>query len=76
METHKDKVEDDSAKLEQVSHKDALKVTITLHHFLLQYENTTTHIFNIVRRVRDDIEGDIDLKKKQTTLDSYFQKSV
>ncbi|KAM3307460.1 hypothetical protein P3S67_009203 [Capsicum chacoense] len=73
METHKeDEVEDDSVELEQVSRKDALKATITLHHFLLQYEKTTPDIINAVRRVRDEIQGDIDFKKKQTTLDSYF----
>ena len=37
MKTHKeDEVEDDSVKLEQVSLKDILKVTIILHHFILQ----------------------------------------
>ncbi|KAM3304556.1 hypothetical protein P3S67_011422 [Capsicum chacoense] len=77
METHKeDEVEDDSVELEQVSRKDALKATITLHHFLLQYEKTTPDILNAVRRIRDEIQGDIDFKKKQTTLDSYFQKPV
>ncbi|KAM3287572.1 hypothetical protein P3S67_021002 [Capsicum chacoense] len=77
METHKeDEVEDDSVELEQVSRKDALKATITLHHFLLQYKKTTPDILNAVRRVRDEIQGDIDFKKKQTTLDSYFQKPV
>ena len=42
MENDKeDKVEDDSSILEPISRKDALKATISIHIFLLQYENTT-----------------------------------
>ena len=56
METYKeDEIEDDSVKLEQILRKNILKATITLHHFLLQYEKTTHDILNTVRRVRDEI---------------------
>lgn len=47
----KSKVEDDSVDLEQVSRKNALKETITLHHFLLQYENYTLDFLNALIKV-------------------------
>ena len=70
-----DEVEDDSSILESISHKDALKATITLHNFLLQYENSTPELLNALRRVRGEVQGDINFKKKQVALESYFTKT-
>ena len=75
MENDKeDEIEDDSSVLKPVSRKDALKATITLHNFLLQYENTTPELLNALKKVRDETQGDINFKRKQVTLDSYFTK--
>lgn len=49
-------VEDNSFVLEPVLRKDALKTTITLHNFLLQYENTTPKLLNALRKVKDEVQ--------------------
>ena len=54
-----DEVEDDRSVLESVLHKDALKTTITLHNFLLQCKNSTPKLLNALRKVRDEVQGDI-----------------
>ncbi|KAJ0027930.1 hypothetical protein Pint_35064 [Pistacia integerrima] len=54
-----DEVEEDSSVLELVSCKDAPKATITLHTFLLQYENTILQLLNTLRKVRDEVQEDI-----------------
>jgi ribosome-associated translation inhibitor RaiA len=69
------KVENNNYMLESVAHKDALKATITLHNFLLQYENTTLDLFNALRKVRDEIQKTINFKRKQVSLESYFTKA-
>ncbi|WRX26118.1 hypothetical protein QQP08_018605 [Theobroma cacao] len=59
-----DEVKDDSFILEPVSCKDTLKATITLYNFLLKYENTTPELFNALKKVRDEVQGDINFKRK------------
>jgi hypothetical protein len=59
-----DEVENDSSILEPVSHNDALKTIITLNNFVLQYEDTTLELLNILRKVREENQGDIDFKRK------------
>ena len=46
----RNEVEDNSYVLKPISHKDALKTTITLHNFLLQYENTKLKLLNALRK--------------------------
>jgi ribosome-associated translation inhibitor RaiA len=70
-----DKVENNNYMLESVARKDVLKATITLHNFLLQYENTTLDLFNALRKVRDEIQKTINFKRKQVSLESYFTKA-
>jgi ribosome-associated translation inhibitor RaiA len=70
-----DKVENNNYILESVARKDVLKATITLHNFLLQYENTTLDLFNALRKVRDEIQKTINFKRKQVSLESYFTKA-
>jgi hypothetical protein len=46
----RNEVEDNSYVLKPISYKDALKTTITLHNFLLQYENTKLKLLNAPRK--------------------------
>ena len=46
----RNEVEDNSYVLKPISHKDALKTIITLHNFLLQYENTKLKLLNALRK--------------------------
>jgi len=69
-----DNVEDDNHVLEYALHKNALKATITLHNFLLQYENSIFELLNALGKVTDEIQGDMNFKKKQVPLESYFTK--
>ncbi|XVF53525.1 hypothetical protein PTKIN_Ptkin05aG0105900 [Pterospermum kingtungense] len=68
-----DEVEDDSFAIEPVSRKEAFKAVMTLNKFLLQYENTTSELLTMLRKVGDEIQGEINFKKKQTTIQSYFK---
>ena len=59
-----DEVEDNSSTLEPVSRNEAILATITLNNFLLQYKNTIPELLNALRKVTDEIERDINFKKK------------
>jgi ribosome-associated translation inhibitor RaiA len=59
-----DKVENNNYMLESVARKDVLKATITLHNFLLQYENTTLDLFNALRKVRDEIKKKLSISRE------------
>ena len=59
-----DEVEDDSFTLKLVSCRNALLATITLNNFLIQHEKTTLDLFNVLRKVKDQIQEDINFKKK------------
>jgi hypothetical protein len=50
----KDEVEDDNYIIKFVSCKDALKISITLHNFLLKLEKLHQSFFNILRKVIDE----------------------
>ena len=69
-----DEVEYDTVPLEPITRKEALIVSRTLHNFLVQFENTTLEILDAIRKVRDELYLDLNFKKKQTTLESYFTK--
>lgn len=71
-----DEVKDHSSTMEQVSRKEALKVVMmTFNNFQLQYKKTTQKLLTMLRKVRDEIQGNINFKKKQTTIESYFRKA-
>ena len=67
-----DEAEDDTVPLEPVTRKKALVASRTLHNFLVQFENTTPELLDIIRKVRDELQ--VDSSKKKTTIESYFTK--
>ncbi|KAK4391766.1 hypothetical protein Sango_1954400 [Sesamum angolense] len=69
-----DEAEDDTIPLEPITRKETLSATTTLHNFLLQLENSTPEHLDAVKKVRDDIQLDLNFKKNQVTIDSYFSK--
>ncbi|KAL0366888.1 UNVERIFIED_CONTAM: hypothetical protein Sradi_3578900 [Sesamum radiatum] len=54
-----DEIEDYSILLEPVTRKGALSVTTTLHNFLLQLENSTLEHLVAIKKVRDEIQLDL-----------------
>ncbi|KAL0296138.1 UNVERIFIED_CONTAM: hypothetical protein Sradi_6665900 [Sesamum radiatum] len=54
-----DEVEDDSIPLEPVTRKEALSATTTLHNFLLQLENSTSEHLAAIKKVRGEIQLDL-----------------
>ncbi|KAJ8534953.1 hypothetical protein K7X08_016681 [Anisodus acutangulus] len=69
-----DEAEDDSIPLEPVTRKEALSATTTLQNFLLQLENSTPELLAAIKKVRDEIQLDLNFKKNQVTIDSDFSK--
>lgn len=66
-----DDAEDDSIPLEPITRKEAFGAIITLQNFLLQFENTTPELLSAMRKIRDEIQLDLNFMKKQTTIDFY-----
>ncbi|KAL0327946.1 UNVERIFIED_CONTAM: hypothetical protein Scaly_2227200 [Sesamum calycinum] len=62
-----DEAEDDSILLELVTRKEALSAATTLHNFLLQLENSTSEHVAAIKKVRDEIQLDLNFKKKSST---------
>ncbi|CAJ2662948.1 unnamed protein product [Trifolium pratense] len=54
--------------------KEALMASNTLHNFMIQYKNTTPQLLDAIRKVRDELQTDLNFKGKQTTIESYFNK--
>ncbi|GJX36853.1 hypothetical protein Tco_0248410, partial [Tanacetum coccineum] len=69
-----DEEDDESSTMEPPSRNEAIKAAITLNNFLLSYEKTTPEVLTMLRKIRDEIQGEIDLKKKQKTIESFFKK--
>ncbi|KAJ9550069.1 hypothetical protein OSB04_022612 [Centaurea solstitialis] len=53
---------------------EAIKAAITLNNFLLSYEKTTPEVLTMLKKIRADIQGEIDFNKKQKTIESFFKK--
>ncbi|AES87014.1 hypothetical protein MTR_4g019100 [Medicago truncatula] len=68
--------EDDTVSLEPVTRKEALMASNTLHNFMIQYKNTTPQLLDAIRKVRDELQTDLNFKGKQTTIESYFNKLI
>ncbi|KAG4909094.1 hypothetical protein JHK87_055210 [Glycine soja] len=66
--------EDDKVSLEPVMRKEALVASNTLHNFMIQYKNTTPELLDAIRKVRDELQIDLNFKGKQTTIESYFNR--
>ncbi|XP_049357088.1 CENP-B homolog protein 2-like [Solanum verrucosum] len=62
-----DEVKDDTITLEQVTRKEALIASRTLHNFMIQFEKTTPELLDAIRKVRDELQQDLNLKKKKKT---------
>ncbi|GJT67396.1 hypothetical protein Tco_1018876 [Tanacetum coccineum] len=69
-----DEEDDESSTMEPPSRNEAIKAAITLNNFLLSYEKTTPEVLTMLRKIRDEIQGEIDFNKKQKTIDSFFKK--
>ncbi|GJX88346.1 hypothetical protein Tco_0340360 [Tanacetum coccineum] len=69
-----DEEDDESSTMEPPSRNEAIKAAITLNNFLLSYEKTTPEVFTMLRKIRDEIQGEIDFNKKQKTIESFFKK--
>lgn len=54
--------EDDTVSLEPVTRKEALMASNTLHNFMIQYKNTTPQLLDAIRKVRDELQTDLNLK--------------
>ncbi|CAN1148878.1 hypothetical protein LINPERPRIM_LOCUS38363 [Linum perenne] len=67
-----DEGDDDSTPLEPVPRKEALKAASILQNYLLQLKKTTPEILSALRKVHDELLLDLNFKKKQTTIFSYF----
>ncbi|XP_071728825.1 uncharacterized protein [Rutidosis leptorrhynchoides] len=55
--------EDESSTMEPRSQNEAIKAEITLNNFLLSYEKTTPEVLTMLRKIRDEIQGEIDFNK-------------
>ena len=62
---HEPEAEDDSSTLELISRNETILVTIILINFLLQQKNTTPVVLNSLGKVKDEIQRDINFKKRQ-----------
>ena len=63
-----DKVEDDTIPLEPVTRKETLIASRTLHNFMVQFKKTTSELLDAIREVRDELQLDLDFKKKENTI--------
>ncbi|GKA81421.1 hypothetical protein Tco_0788113 [Tanacetum coccineum] len=64
-----DEEDDESSTMEPPSRNEAIKAAITLNNFLLSYEKTTPEVLTMLRKIRDEIQGEIDFNKKQKTIE-------
>ncbi|KAJ0810512.1 putative DDE superfamily endonuclease domain-containing protein [Helianthus annuus] len=69
-----DEEDDESSTVEPPSRNEAIKAAITLNNFLLSYEKTTPEVLTMLRKIRDEIQGETDFNKKQKTIESFFKK--
>ncbi|KAG5049623.1 hypothetical protein JHK85_010726 [Glycine max] len=61
---------DDMVSLEPVTRKETLMASNTLHNFMIQYKNTTPELLDAIRKVRDELQIDLNFKEKHTTIKS------
>ncbi|KAK4727230.1 hypothetical protein R3W88_032147 [Solanum pinnatisectum] len=59
-----DEVEDDTIPLELVTRKESLITSKTLHNFMVQFEKTIPKLFDAIRKVRDELQLDLNLAEK------------
>ncbi|KAJ9558769.1 LOW QUALITY PROTEIN: hypothetical protein OSB04_013383 [Centaurea solstitialis] len=71
-----DEEDDESSTMEPPSRNEAIKAAITLNNFLLSYEKTTPEVLTMLRKIRGEIQREIDFNKKQKTIESYLKKNL
>ncbi|GKA61000.1 hypothetical protein Tco_0760407 [Tanacetum coccineum] len=70
-----DEEDDESSTMEPPSRNEAIKAAITLNNFLLSYEKTTPECcLPMLRKLRDEIQGEIDFNKTKDSIESFFIK--
>ncbi|KAB2090835.1 hypothetical protein ES319_A03G149400v1 [Gossypium barbadense] len=63
-----------SSLLPHVSPKEAFLVVDTLKNYLIQHDKNIPYLIYAFLKVKDEIEFDSHTKKKQLTIDEYFNK--
>ncbi|XP_074359320.1 CENP-B homolog protein 2-like [Apium graveolens] len=66
---------DDSNVIPSVSSKEAFQALTTLNNYLLQHEQNIPGVIFALHKVKDEINFGFGGKKKQATIDSYFNKN-
>ncbi|CAI8598374.1 unnamed protein product [Vicia faba] len=66
--------EDDTVSLELVTRKESIIASNTLHNFMIQYKNTTLELLDTIRKIRDELQIDLNFKGKKTIIESYFNR--
>ena len=41
---------------------------------MIQYKNTTCELLDAIRKVRDELQINLNFREKQTTIESYFNR--
>ena len=59
-----DEVEDDTVSMEVVTRKEALLASKTLQNFMLQFQNSAPELLDAIRKIRDELQQDLNFKKK------------
>ncbi|XP_022843299.1 ARS-binding protein 1-like [Olea europaea var. sylvestris] len=65
---------DDSSVVPNVSSKEAFQAIVTLNKYLLQHEQNIPKVVYALQKVKDVVHFGLGGKKKQSTIDTYFQK--
>lgn len=63
-----DEDEDDTVSLELVTRKEALMASNTLHKFMIQYKNITPELLDVIRKVGDELQIDLNFKGNRQLL--------
>ncbi|XP_015075336.1 uncharacterized protein LOC107019323 [Solanum pennellii] len=58
------KLKDDTIPVEPISRKEALITSKTLVNFVVQFEKATPELLDAIKKVRDKLQVDLNLKKK------------
>ena len=54
-----DEAEDDTVSMEVVTRKEALLASKTLQNFMLQFQNATPELLDAIRKIRDELQQDL-----------------
>ncbi|GJR06671.1 hypothetical protein Tco_0529655 [Tanacetum coccineum] len=58
-----DEVDEKRSITEPPSLKQAMKTAMTLNNFLLRYEKTKQEVLIMIRKMKDDVQGEVDFNK-------------